>query len=71
MPVIPSYLPNDAKERIEVLTGITNAAATIYSSGRFNKESDAVDAAFLLYNEAHARMDEYANQNKGSVRFGF
>lgn len=71
MPVIPSYLPNEEKDRIEVLTNITKAAAALYSSGRFNNESDAVDAAFLLYNEAKTRMDEHANQNKGGVRFGF
>ena len=72
MPVIPSYLPSGESERVKVLTNITAVAATLFCSGKFSNESDAVDAAILLYNEAQARFEEYQKQKpKAVVRHGF
>ena len=71
MPVLPTYLPNSENERMEILTKITAVAATLYGPGKFHNAADAVDTAFILYNEVATRMDEHAKQNKGSGRFGF
>ena len=60
------------RDKLEVLTSITTAAATLFCSGRFSNESDAVDAAILLYNEAQARFEECQKQKpKAVVRHGF
>ena len=71
MPVLPNCLPNSENERIDVLTKITAVAANLYCSGKFNNEADAVDAAFMLYNEVAYRMDEHRNQNPKKVRHNF
>ena len=72
MPVIPSSLPSEESERVNVLTNITAVAATLFCSGKFSNESDAVDAAILLYNEVQARLEDCQKQKpKAVVRHGF
>ena len=72
MPVIPSSLPSEESERVKVLTNITAVAATLFCSGKFSNDSDAVDAAILIYNEVQARLDECQKQKpKAVVRHGF